>query len=211
MNNFERATTCVLLLFLTACSTLEIIEDRTPTPDLNATSTVGALQAQNAELGTQVATLNPPSLPLAMSSTSDQIQHAMLESTSKWKTIWLDGVSTSYEREGVNQSPSVIREQVWIDITTNRFRVLTGSSEGPAEKFLACDGATVLEMDLKSGQSEAHSLPEMPRGPLRQVFDQALPNRNLLGGRSVRRFLSWHLPPTLHKVKVSSSQLPWKP
>jgi hypothetical protein len=60
MNGFVRASVCVLLLSMLACGTLEISVERTPTPDVVATGTVGALQAQNAELSTRIATLNPP-------------------------------------------------------------------------------------------------------------------------------------------------------
>lgn len=59
MNRF--ASVCfLLLLVLSACGTLEITVDRTPTPDLGATATLGALQDQNAQLATQIAVLNPP-------------------------------------------------------------------------------------------------------------------------------------------------------
>ena len=57
-----------LLLFLSACGTLEISLDRTPTPNLGATAEVGTLQAQNAQLATQNATLNPVSAPLTLDS-----------------------------------------------------------------------------------------------------------------------------------------------
>ncbi len=60
MNNLMRASICVLLFFISACGTLEITMDSTPTPDVAATGTVGALQAQNAELATQIAMLNSP-------------------------------------------------------------------------------------------------------------------------------------------------------
>lgn len=61
MNNLVRTSLCiVLLLFISACGTLEISVDRTPTPDVAATGTVGALQNQNANLETQIATISSP-------------------------------------------------------------------------------------------------------------------------------------------------------
>ncbi len=59
MNLFVR-TSFLVLFSLSACGTLEITVDRTPTPDLGATATLGVLQNQNAQLATQIATLNPP-------------------------------------------------------------------------------------------------------------------------------------------------------
>ena len=52
------ASLCVPLLLLSACGTLEITFDRTPTPHVPATGTVSALQTQNAQLSTQLALLN---------------------------------------------------------------------------------------------------------------------------------------------------------
>ena len=77
----------------------------------------------------------------------------------------MDGVSTSYAPEGVDQPPGSVHEQVWIDLASNRFRILTGSQEGTADRFLACNGTSILEMDLKSGQSQSCPLPDLPPGP----------------------------------------------
>ena len=60
MNGFIRTSLCVLLLFMPACGTLQITVEGAPTSDVAATGTVGALQAQNSELATQIATLNSP-------------------------------------------------------------------------------------------------------------------------------------------------------
>ncbi|MGA9350022.1 MAG: hypothetical protein WBW48_14635 [Anaerolineae bacterium] len=48
------------LVALTACGTLEVSVERTPTPDQAATATVAALATENARLATQVATLAVP-------------------------------------------------------------------------------------------------------------------------------------------------------
>jgi hypothetical protein len=60
MNGFIRTSLCILLLFIPACGTLEITVLGTPTPDVAAYGTIGALQAQNAELATKIDTLNLP-------------------------------------------------------------------------------------------------------------------------------------------------------
>lgn len=62
MNSLFRISICVPLFFLAACGTLEVSIDQTPTPDVAGTSTVAALQVQNAELATKVAELNQVSL-----------------------------------------------------------------------------------------------------------------------------------------------------
>jgi hypothetical protein len=58
MNGSVRLSICALLLSVLACGTLEISVDRTPTPDVSSTGTLGALQAQNAGLATKIAALN---------------------------------------------------------------------------------------------------------------------------------------------------------
>lgn len=55
------------MLFLSACGTLQISIESAPTPDRGAIETVSALQAQNAQLRTQVAALSStPSGPAAL-------------------------------------------------------------------------------------------------------------------------------------------------
>ena len=135
-----------LSLFLSACGTLEIYID-TPSAEEPAA---------------------PPVLPtaeptLSLNSSSDEIQLAMLESATNWLSIWMDGTLTQYAPEGSDALPQVSREQVWIDLSTSRFRILTGSAEGIAEKFRACDGTTILDIDLKTGQSQSYPLPESAR------------------------------------------------
>lgn len=133
----------VLGLLLSACGTLEIYID-TPSVDEPAAPPV-------------IPTAEPT---LSLNSSSEEIQQAMLESATKWKSIWMDGVVTHYAPEGMDSPPQVFHEQVWIDLSTNRFRILLGSGEGMAETFKACDGLTILEMDLKTGQSQSRPLPE---------------------------------------------------
>ena len=136
----------VLSLFLSACGTLEIYID-TPSAGEPAAPPV-------------LATAEPT---LSLNSSSEEIQQAMLESATNWLSIWMDGTVTQYLPEGSDAAPQVFHEQVWIDLSTNRFRILTGSNEENAERFIACDGMTILEMDLKTGQSQSRPLPEFAR------------------------------------------------
>ena len=133
----------VLSLFLSACGTLEVYID---TPSVGEPA-VPPLQA----------TAEPT---LSLNSSSEEIQQAMLESATNWLSIWMDGTIRQYAPEGSDAPPQVSREQVWIDLSTSRFRILIGPSEENAERFIASDGMTVLEMDLRTGQSQSRPLPE---------------------------------------------------
>ncbi|HXQ34146.1 MAG TPA: hypothetical protein VN843_09045, partial [Anaerolineales bacterium] len=136
----------ILTLFLSACGTLEI-SLATPASESPMDPLVPPDQAAK----------------LSLDSSSEEIQQAMLESATQWKSIWMDGTITQYAPEGGGNPLDVSREQVWIDLTTSRFRILTGSTEGTAEKFKASDGTTILDMDLKTGQSQSSPLPEFAK------------------------------------------------
>ncbi len=96
---------------------------------------------------------------LSMDSTSAEIQQAMLLSASRWQTIWLDGVVTWYAQDG--SAPQVYHEQVWIDQMSSRFRILmSGVNADLPETLKICDGNTVLEMKVKSGETQSNPLPD---------------------------------------------------
>lgn len=138
-----------LSLVLSACGTLEI-SLATPEP---------AIPPDYAP----EATAQPR---LSLTSSSEEIQRAMLESATNWFSIWMDGAITQYPLDGSDSTPQVSREQVWIDLPTSRFRILTGTTEGTVEKFKVSDSTTVLDMDLKTGQSQSYPLPDL--GPEKQ-------------------------------------------
>jgi len=143
----------VLMMFLSGCGTLEISFDVTP------------VSAAGAPAGSDPATPKPAPVTLSLSSTSDEIQTAMLESATKWETIWMDGTVTWYDPTDSGNPPQVYHEQVWIDQPAIRFRSLLGSGNGPAENFKVCDGSTILEMSLPSGASQSRPLPEFAKAP----------------------------------------------
>ena len=145
-----------LTMLLSSCGTLEISFDVTPASAAGADSTATPEafdQTQN----------EPAPIKLSLDSTSAEIQAAMLESATKWETIWLDGTITWYDPTGSDQLPQVYHEQVWIDQSVNRFRVLLGSTDDAADTFKVSDGLTILEMDLGSGQSQSHPMPEFAK------------------------------------------------
>lgn len=130
-------------VLLSSCGTLEIYVETTPVGE--------------SILPGSAATSEPK---LSLSSTSEEIQRAMLESASRWKSIWMDGTVTHYTMEGTDSQTTTTREQVWIDLTSNRFRVVSGPADGAAQQFLTSDGTTILKMDLATGQSESYPMPE---------------------------------------------------
>ncbi|HLO32861.1 MAG TPA: hypothetical protein VK249_27200 [Anaerolineales bacterium] len=138
--------TIAFTLLLSACGTLEI-SLATPAPDVP----VGSAAEATAEP------------KLSLSSSSGEIRNAMLQSANEWKSIWLDGVVTWYPSDGSNAPPQVFHEQVWIEPANARFRTLLGPGDGAAEQFTACDGNTVLKMDLKSGASQSNPLPSFAK------------------------------------------------
>jgi WD40 repeat protein len=135
-------------LLLSGCGTFEIYVETTPSGD-------SALPA-----GAAVLTAEPR---LSLNSSSDEIRLAMLESSKNWKSVWMDGTITYNAMPQTDSQTTVLREQVWIDLTTSRFRVLTGPSDGEAEQFINSDGISIIHMDLKSGESQMSQMPEFAR------------------------------------------------
>ena len=143
-------------LLLSSCGTLEIYVETTPEGE--------------PALPVASATVEPR---LSLDSTSDEIRLAMLKSATQWKSIWMDGTVTYYAMPQTDSLTFTTREQVWIDLTTNRFRVLSGPVDGAAEQFLTSDGQTILRMDLKTGQSQSSPMPDL--GDVHQFVPTAQP------------------------------------
>ncbi len=119
MKNFVRVGLAVLVLFLTACGTLEIALDRPPTPDVAATGTVGALLVQNAELATKIAMLNSPAaastpIPTALPAASQTPASAMRITFLNGATVGrvgapiLAGVSHDYVLQASRGQPMYV-------------------------------------------------------------------------------------------------------
>jgi hypothetical protein len=147
MNMYKALIALILsAMLLSSCGTLEIYVETTPVGE--------------SLLPASAATAEPK---LSLNSTSQEIRLAMLESASKWKSIWMDGTVTYHALPQTDSQTTVIREQVWIDLPTHRFRVLTGPADGAAEQFITSDGMTILKMDLVTGQSQSYPMPEFAR------------------------------------------------
>jgi WD40 repeat protein len=144
-----------LSLVLSACGTLEISLE-TPPP---------AIRELPAGSGSDTAATAAPGLSL--NSTSEEIRRAMLESATNWQSIWMDGTFIGYDPAATEPSP-VLREQVWIELPTSRFRSLKGFVDGAMETLKISDGLAVLEMNLQTGQSQSNALPDL--GPEKQFI-----------------------------------------
>ena len=151
-----------LMLLLSGCGTLEASSVAPPASAVGSAATPEPFD-QTPWPDRQDRQDRPASVSLSMDSTSAEIQTAMLESATKWKTIWMDGTVTWYDPTGSGQPPQIYHEQDWIDQPASRFRVLLGPGDGAADTFKVCDGATILETDLKSGQSQTRPLPEFAK------------------------------------------------
>ena len=75
-----------LTMLLSGCGTLEISWDVTPVS--------AAAGPDSADPVSDPATPAPVPVLLSLDSTSEEIQAAMLESATKWDTIWMDGTVT---------------------------------------------------------------------------------------------------------------------
>ena len=142
-----------LSLLLSACGTLEISLE-TPPPAI-----------PELPLGSGSDTIVTAAPGLSLDSSSEEIRRFMLESATKWQSIWLDGTFVGYD-PGATEPPPVLREQVWIDLPTSRFRSLKGFVDRPLESLKISDGLTILEMNLQGGQSQSSGLPDL--GPEKQ-------------------------------------------
>ena len=147
-----------LTILLSGCGTLEI------SLEAPSASDAGTVVTATPEPFDQTQ-YKPAPIFLSLDSTSTEIQSAMLASAAKWDTIWIDGTVIWYDPTGSGQPSQVFHEQVWIDQPLNQFRILQGPENAVADTFKVCDGTTVLEMDLKNGQSQSRPLPESAKVP----------------------------------------------
>ena len=140
-------------IVLSACGTLNVTLENTPSP---VPSAQNAAPTDPPPASLQPGPTQPlPDQPLSMDSSSDAIRQVMLHSAINWKTIWMDGVI--YESMDSNGNPvDGTRQQVWIDQSTARFRVLSGPADGgAATRFKVSDGVSILDMNLSTGATQA--------------------------------------------------------
>ncbi len=120
----------ILTLLLTSCGTLEVTLTnsdeltQTPASDSRAAGPV----------------------PLGLDATSDEIRQLLLDSPSKWTTLFMDAQVTD-----ANDIPR--RVQIWVDQPALSFRVLSGPADGSAESLRAVDGVSQLDLNIATGES----------------------------------------------------------
>jgi hypothetical protein len=168
-----------LLVFLSACGTLEISVDRTATPDLRATATVRALEAQNAQLVTQNAALSATQPGTGPASASfqdgpfqfdlalyhDQVFSKTPEMAWQYSDISGTGTRISWVYHGPKvDGPSVVK---W----------------GTCESTLSSEIFPSLEEGTNSKRKGGIRLPEESRVGDREVFVYEIFNaQNSYGG-----------------------------
>lgn len=125
------STVVILAVVLTSCGTLEVtLEDPSnPTP---------TIASDSPEAG-------PASL--TMDSTSEEIRQTLLDSSFRWRSIFMDAQVTSSTEE-----PR--RVQVWVEQPSLSLRMLSGPLDGSAEIFRVTDGMTLLDLNILRGESE---------------------------------------------------------
>ena len=105
-----RSSLLILLVLLTACETLEVAIEHTPTPDHAATATVAALATENARLATQVATLAVPT-PTPMPNLG---KLAYVKGGDIWVKTLPDGKPQCLTDDGCNAAPRWSPCGVWL-------------------------------------------------------------------------------------------------
>lgn len=146
-----------IAMALSACGTLEVSMDHTPTPE----ATVAA------------PAVTPAGPPLSMDSSSEAIRQKMLYSALNWRSIWLDGI---FKDLTVNPTHKAVREQYWIVQSCACFRFLTGPTDGKAETFTASDGKSKMKMNITSGETQTSAMPQGIAGPFVPAPGASLPN-----------------------------------
>ncbi len=134
----------LILIFLTACASAP---SGTPVSTDSAT-------AVSADPGTGPAFLS-------VDSTPEQIQRAMLDSATRWQSLRMDGLVGFYEPGGLVMQTT--REQVVIDQAGSRYRVLVGIADGTIGTLKASDGVNMINVNLKTGETQSTTYPDSAR------------------------------------------------
>ena len=138
----------ILTFLLAACGTLEVT--LTDSDKLTQTPASDSPAAGSASL--------------SMDSTSGEIRQLLLESPSKWQTLFMDAQVTD-----ANDIPR--RMQVWVDQPALSFRVLSGPADASAETFRVADGMSLLDLNIQTGESsispfgDGMNIPYTPQPP----------------------------------------------
>jgi Tol biopolymer transport system component len=152
-------------LVLGACGQLDAGIERTATPDIQASATAAAVEAERAALATRVVELEPGTGDLGTGSDSEQIEAKLGQSTPTWETVWADIQVTYYPPEGSSDDLQRYHYQVWADQSEGKFKEIFGPSGGEPTYLRVADGESLLEMDLASGDARRSVLPAFEAPP----------------------------------------------
>ena len=126
------------LVALTACGTLEVGIEHTPTPDHAATATVSALATENARLATQVATLAVPT----STPTPSLGKLAYVQGGDIWVKTLPDGEPQRLTTDGRNSTPRWSSSGEWLAFRKGDYQVWLMSADGNSARSLN-EGAAV--------------------------------------------------------------------
>ena len=116
----------LLSSMLTACGTLEVGVEHTPTPDRAATATVSALATENARLATQVATLAVPT----STPTPSLGKLAYVQGGDIWVKALPDGEPQRLTTDGRNSVPRWSPSGQWLAFRRGDYQVWLMSADG---------------------------------------------------------------------------------
>jgi len=123
---------------LTACGTLEVGVEHTPTPDHAATATVSALATENASLATQVATLAVPT----STPTPSLGKLAYVQGGDIWVKTLPDGEPQRLTTDGRNSAPHWSPSGEWLTFRKGDYQVWLISTDSNGAHSLN-EGAAV--------------------------------------------------------------------
>ncbi len=106
---------------------------------------------------------DPQSAPaiLKVDSTPEEIQRAMLQSATQWRTLQISGTITWRIADGTTQA---YQEQAWIDPQNSRYKVELNGVTNNADKIIKfSDGTNNYNVNMNSGLSETSPYPEFAR------------------------------------------------
>ncbi len=138
------------LFFVLACGTLQVSLETTPTPDVGATSTVGALQTQNAELATRIAAVPAPVFPtLAPATAIDRTEATSTAAPPPATRItFLSGATVGVVSAPI--APGQVQTYIVDVFQQQPMYVYLASTNGDVTVSIVADnGTTVLAADAK--------------------------------------------------------------
>jgi hypothetical protein len=124
----------------------------------------------------------PDTVILKADSPPAEIQRAMLQSATMWKTLQLSGTITWYSADGSTQ---VYQEQTWIDPLNSRYKVELNGVTNSSDKVVKFgDGNNNYNINMNSGLVETSPYPDFARaGQYVPPLEEGVANPNPMWGQ----------------------------